>query len=117
MFELYPEVREALVRSDGKIYCLPQISDPAATVHASSDIRTFSEARVWKCPQLQTNYDYLKAVKTGDPNGNGKSDEIPLAGCTACVWSPVTYLMNAFIYGSNEKIIVNNGFGACLHKG
>jgi putative aldouronate transport system substrate-binding protein len=114
MFELYPEVREALVRSDGKIYCLPQISDPRSGDSPCKFwiYEPFLEALGMEMPATTDElYDYLKAVKTGDPNGNGKSDEIPLAGCTAYyTWSPVTYLMNAFIYDdNNEKIIVNNG--------
>ena len=69
MFELYPEVREALVRSDGKIYCLPQISDPRSGDSPCKFwiYEPFLEALGMEMPATTDElYDYLKAVKTGD---------------------------------------------------
>lgn len=67
-------------------------------------------------------YNYLKAVKTQDPNGNGKADEIPLTGFTASGgWAtdPTTFLINSFIQSNNflsnsnptvgAGFVVNNG--------
>lgn len=46
-------------------------------------------------------YDVLKYFKENDMNGNGKKDEIPMAG-TQKGWgtSVVTYIMNAFTYAN-----------------
>lgn len=43
--------------------------------------------------------DVLRAFKTGDPNGNGKADEIPLIGSTESYYlNPLYFLMNAYVY-------------------
>ena len=114
MFGMYPDVRDALLRSDGKIYCLPQISDPKSgdSPFKMWIYKPFLEALDMEMPKTTDDlYNYLKAVKDGDPNGNGKADEIPLAGSTAWIsWNPIVYLMNAFVYEDNyDKLVLNNG--------
>ena len=49
-------------------------------------------------------YNVLKAFKTKDPNGNGKSDEIPmLGGCLGKGNDVLAYMMNAFVYFSDNN--------------
>lgn len=62
-------------------------------------------------------YEFLKAVKEKDPNGNGKADEIPLTGNIAAGgWAtdPTTFIINAFIQNnnilSNTNPVVGAGF-------
>lgn len=43
-------------------------------------------------------YDYLAAVKSGDPNGNGTADEIPMVGANSWGSEIIPWVMNAFIY-------------------
>jgi putative aldouronate transport system substrate-binding protein len=45
-------------------------------------------------------YEYLKAVKTRDPNKNGKADEVPLAGAATSGWHMEVdgFLMNSFAF-------------------
>ena len=50
-------------------------------------------------------FEVMTAFKTGDPNGNGVADEIPITG--SAQWSLVPYIMNAFIANS-----FNTGAGA-----
>ena len=57
-------------------------------------------------------YEYLKAVKNGDPNGNGKQDEIPLVGATTGWHQNIDgYLMNAFIYNDSDRYVITDESG------
>ena len=52
---------------------------------------------------IEELYDVLVAFRDGDPNGNGKHDEIPLTGRITGAGSsssvdPMNYLLNAFTY-------------------
>lgn len=82
LLDEYPEVRKAITFPDGNIYSLPNIQDPEF-------LSILIGARMWykeswleqlnMAPPETTDqfYDYLKAVKETDLNGNGKHDEIP----------------------------------------
>lgn len=60
----------------------------------------------------QELFDVLSAFRDLDPNGNGLSDEIPLAGSND-LWSKKSYnyIINSFIYNSSEnaRLFVENG--------
>lgn len=81
MFQEHPEARGAATAPDGHIYGLPAFAnDPANYIETFFFIN-----KVWldklnlEVPTtLDELYDVLMAFKTGDPNGNGKADEIPL---------------------------------------
>lgn len=85
VMEEYPEVKKAMTFPDGNIYALPTIISPE-----SLSLRI--GARPWinkgwlenldmDMPETtETFYQYLKAVKEGDPNGNGENDEVPFGG-------------------------------------
>ncbi|NBJ68842.1 MULTISPECIES: extracellular solute-binding protein [Clostridia] len=78
----YPEVEKAITFPDGNIYSFPTVVDP-------NFLSMLLGPRPWvnqewldtlsmEMPQTTEDYyEYLKAVKTKDPNGNGKADEIP----------------------------------------
>jgi putative aldouronate transport system substrate-binding protein len=80
-----PEVKKGITFPDGNIYSMPSIRDEAFL-----SIRI--GARPWFNQQWLDNlgldmpettdeyYEVLKAIKTGDPNGNGEADEIPYGG-------------------------------------
>lgn len=74
-----------------------------------------------KIPQTTGElYEYLKKVKTQDPNGNGLADEIPMTGFIGG-WStdPTVWITNAFVECNNPLsntnptiaagLVVNNG--------
>lgn len=77
-----PGVKPTITSPDGKIYTLatvgeaPEISTEKAWINKKwldklgLDVPTTSEEL----------YEVLKAFKTGDPNGNGIADEIPMTG-------------------------------------
>ena len=54
----------------------------------------------------------LKAFQTGDPNGNGQKDEIPLAGSTDSISEQsYDFIINSFVYNDPEncRMMVQNG--------
>jgi len=77
-----PDIRKGLTMPDGNIYSIPRVYDPAFTsvlINPKQWINTkWAETLNLKLPETTDEfYDYLKAIKEGDPNGNGKADEIP----------------------------------------
>ena len=55
--------------------------------------------------------DILAAFKEGDPNGNGKKDEIPLIGSTDdYAYNPVELLLNSFVYNDpyNNRLFLSD---------
>lgn len=83
LFEEQPGVRELITLTDGNIYALPTYSDIIHCNYAQKvQINTtFLEALGMEMPKTTEDfYQFLKAVKEQDPNGNGQADEIPLMG-------------------------------------
>ena len=78
-----PDMRKGVTYDDGQIYYAPFIrKDKELCVYLGPQIR-----RDWLDKlglEAPTNpdelYEVLKAFKTGDPNGNGENDEIPMTG-------------------------------------
>lgn len=84
LLESQPEVKKGLTMPDGKIYGFPTFYDPGfKSVVLGSKLwynQAFIDALGIKEPTTTEEfYQYLKAVKTRDPNKNGKADEIPYA--------------------------------------
>ncbi len=101
---------------DGGIYGLPEF---AVGVSNSFSVRAwinqdFLKAAGMESPKTTDElYDFLKAVKETDVNGNGRTDdEIGILGNNNG-WNcnPVVWLMNAFIYMDNtdDRFIVKDG--------
>jgi len=77
-----PDIRKGLTMPDGNIYSIPRVYDPGFTsvlVNPKQWINTkWAETLNLKLPETTDEfYNYLKAIKEGDPNGNGEADEIP----------------------------------------
>ncbi|WP_309121488.1 extracellular solute-binding protein [Paenibacillus sp.] len=84
LLEQYPEVKRGLTMPDGNIYGFPTFYDPDFTsVLIGSKLwynQAFLDALDLKEPETTDEfYQYLKAVKSTDINGNGQADEIPYA--------------------------------------
>src|SRR5690606_36914088 len=67
------------------IYSLPYITSPESISLRSFPIlyfhRDWLDALEMEIPETTDEfYQYLKAVKEGDPNGNGQADEVPYGG-------------------------------------
>ena len=84
----------------GALYGVPhycnQVGD--ATILGFYNTAFLETLGMEKPDTIEELYDYLVAVKTKDPNGNGKADEIPLAGRDGEWHADVTeWIINAFI--------------------
>jgi len=120
MFNQLSFVKPEITNPDGNIYALPMVSE---TYHMMFRYKMWINTE-WlknlnlKMPETTEEfYQVLKAFKEKDPNGNKKQDEIPLSGITnrfnemPTYFSPVTYLMSAFITddGNNRWVQPFNG--------
>ncbi len=85
ILEQDPLTKQALTMPDGNIYSFPTYYDPdflSLRTPAKPWIRQdWLETLGLEMPTTTEQfYQYLKAVKENDPNGNGVQDEIPYAG-------------------------------------
>jgi putative aldouronate transport system substrate-binding protein len=104
----YPQYLAQLTSPDGGIYALPDLE--AGCFHCSMSAKFFiykpwveKLGLEWPPETTEDLYEMLVAFRDGDPNENGKKDEIPLMGSAAGGWNtnPIIYLMNSFIYTNN----------------
>lgn len=77
-----PEVKNAITFPNGNIYSFPTIISEDFTSMLLGPRpwinKEWLEKLGMKMPEtIEEYYEYLKAVKEKDPNGNGKADEIP----------------------------------------
>lgn len=103
-----PLYRTQLTMPDGHIYAMPNIVESLPNSYSQ---------RAWINKKWLDNLGLgvptttdeletvLKAFVTEDPNGNGKKDEIGLAGSTnGANQKPYDYLMNSFIYAGRGNL-------------
>lgn len=81
----YPDLEKGLTMPDGNIYSLPSFYDPSflslligAPLWVNND--WLQKLNMPEPKTVEEFYDYLKAVKATDLNGNGENDEIPYGG-------------------------------------
>lgn len=99
VLEENPEIEKALTMPDGKIYSLPLMAEADLLAYRIGPLPWINEewldALGLDLPETTDDfYNYLKAVKEGDPNGNGEADEIPYGGPS--IDSLFQYLRGAF---------------------
>ncbi|MEV3939083.1 ABC transporter substrate-binding protein [Glycomyces sp. NPDC049804] len=98
-FEDEPDYQSAATATDGKIWGLPQWNE---CFHCSYGTKLWMNSDWLEALDLQQPTTpeelrkVLEAFKTQDPNGNGRADEVPLAGAVGN--SILPYLMNPFVY-------------------
>jgi putative aldouronate transport system substrate-binding protein len=113
MFVLVPDVKDAITAPGQKIYALPSVNE---CYHCSLPQKMWIY-QPWldklglKMPTTTDElYEVLKAFKTKDPNGNGKADEIPLAGAAVGPFVTIdSFIMNAFTLNNGSRAYLNNG--------
>jgi len=117
VLQKHSALKGRITATDGNIYSLPSWND---CFHCSYAQKMWIN-KEWLDNlglQIPTTteefYQVLKAFKEKDPNGNGKADEIPLAGATDGWYTPVDgFLMNSFILHPGMynplKMIVQDG--------
>ena len=120
--ESSPARRADLVLSDGNIYTY---GDENECFHCLYDNRMWIY-KPWvdslnggKMPEtLDELYDFLVKVKTQDPNGNGKADEIPVSGYLGG-WTtdPTVWFINSFLQCDNplSNTTIDQGAGMVVN--
>jgi putative aldouronate transport system substrate-binding protein len=84
LMDEHPDLRRGLTMPDGGIYSFPSYYDPdflPMLIGTPLWVNKYWLAKL-NMPEPTTTeqfYEYLKAVKERDPNGNGLADEIPFA--------------------------------------
>ncbi|MEK4119189.1 extracellular solute-binding protein [Paenibacillus sp. FSL W8-0919] len=76
-----PEYRKLITTDDGNIYVFPFLrgDEYLLTFNGLIIRQDWLDQLKLEVPEtIDEWYEVLKAIKTGDPNGNGKADEIPL---------------------------------------
>jgi putative aldouronate transport system substrate-binding protein len=82
ILEERPDIRAAITASDGHIYTLPSVEELGILQYPNFLFinKTWLDTLGIPMPTTVEEYrDALEAFRTGDPNGNGKADEIPLS--------------------------------------
>jgi len=113
-----PGSRQFLTAPDGNIYSLPDFNE---CYHCSMSQKMFIyepwlDALGLSMPTTTEEfYKVLVAFRDLDPNGNGKKDEIPLAGAISGWNNNIeTYLINSFVYTNIDASLdasVNSAVG------
>lgn len=84
IIESDPDVKKQIALDDGTIYMFPLLKLDALKLNATSGLimrQDWLDALNLKVPtNIDEWYTVLKAFKEQDPNGNGKSDELPFTG-------------------------------------
>lgn len=113
MLEAVPDATDVITAPDGNIYALPMINE---CYHCSMGAKmwinqTWLDTLGLSTPETTEDfYEVLKAFKEGDPNGNGKADEIPLVGATNGPSSKMElFLMRSFIEFDGEYRYIKDG--------
>lgn len=105
--EEHPEfgIMESITCPDGNIYTLYSFmkNNHDEMPHKLWINRTWLKNLGLEMPTTTAELqEVLRAFKTGDPNGNGIADEIPLAGATGWSQDPSLNLMNAFVFETDK---------------
>lgn len=99
LLEENPEWEKAITLPDGKIVALPLFN----TMERQCGVwlnESWVRALGYTMPtDADSLYEVLTAIKTGDPNGNGKADEIPLN--VTGVWE-MRWLLGLFGINAND---------------
>ncbi len=109
IFEEMPLARTVSEAPDGMIYSLPTIAGCYHCQYPSKlwIYQPWLDALGLDMPTTTDEFaDVLRAFKDGDPNGNGKADEIPLLGANTGAEPLDSFFMNSFIFDPGDKRLI-----------
>ncbi|MGF7033789.1 putative aldouronate transport system substrate-binding protein [Paenibacillus mucilaginosus] len=110
LFEKYPELKASLTTPDGKIYYIPQLAVTKNYMPTFMvNMRWLDKLGLKEPTTLDEFTEMLRKMKSGDPNGNGKPDEIPFSvqpKLLASAFGPVfgMDLANSFYTDKDGKV-------------
>ena len=99
---------DMITMSDGNIYCVPKYTKILQNEYAMKlwIYKPFLDKLGLDFPKTTDDfYNVLKAIKYGDPNGNGINDELPFVGAGLSDVAPsnfTDFIMSAFVYADVE---------------
>ncbi len=114
MLKKSPYVQDFMVTPNGNIYHIPNVGEVFhSTMPKKAWIyKPWLDTMGLKVPTTTEEfYETLKAFKTRDPNGNGKADEVPLAGADGEKNGNneiESYLMQSFLFYERGNYLMNN---------
>ena len=107
-----PNVEKLMTSVDGNIYFMPMYVEQTGNVWNAKAWINKSWLDKLGVPMPTTTEEFrtaLKAIKEGDPNGNGKADEIPYTGSiNGTKEETFPFLMNSFIYCDYSNYWLDN---------
>lgn len=116
MFHKVPEAKAMSICPDGNIYGTPRVNE---SINESFPKKMWiykpwlDKLGLSMPTTVDEFYQVLKAFKTKDPNGNGKADEVPLAGAYGAKYANNEingFLMMPFIYyDRGTNVYLDNG--------
>lgn len=113
LLERRPDIKAAITAPDGHIYGLPSFEENNLGSNPFFHVinKTWLDVLGLEMPKTLDEYtNALVAFKTGDPNGNGKADEIPLSFMHMQWCMDIAGLFGAFGMPDNmEHRIVRDG--------
>jgi putative aldouronate transport system substrate-binding protein len=104
-------LERSITAPDGNIYSIPMVNECFHCTYPNKYWlnKTWLDNLGLDIPTTTDElYTVLKAFKEEDPNGNGKTDEIPLTAATEdTMWGGnfAVYLMNPFIYNDGDTYL------------
>ena len=94
-----------MMSSDGNVYSLPEVSTLGGANGTYWINKKWMDTLGLEEPKsLDELYEVLRAFKTGDPNGNGEADEIPLF-CVSNYEQLLSYADFAYDAGTKTAVI------------
>ncbi|MBU3142902.1 extracellular solute-binding protein [Clostridium sp. CF012] len=108
-----PKVKKSITAADGKIYYIPYVPDPTSLVSRGYFIRTdwLAKLNLQTPKTIEELEKVLLAFKNGDPNGNGKKDEIPYFNDKMYETIRLLNLWGARVYGNDsftERVVLDS---------
>ena len=107
----YPIATKIMTMADGQIYSLPYINDCYHCQYSSQKLwvqTQWLDALGLEAPTTIEEFEaMLQAFKTGDPNGNGQADEVPLTAFPD--WPLEGYMMSPFQITPKKPWLYNDG--------
>jgi ABC-type sugar transport system, periplasmic component len=105
--EKNPDVKYFSTASDGNIYFIPFVADGEAATGWFIRQDWLDKLNLKTPETVDDLYKTMVAFRDGDPNGNGKKDEVPFFGCTAEVGPQIEPLLS--VLDATDKFRYQNG--------